>query len=118
MNYITKDKGIRLINKLLHEQVRDFNSYNKIIKEKLNIKVNIPIYIDKTLILLPIKRYNSYDCIWINYLMINSLMELETKTIIKFKNGEIKAFNIKKKKLDRIINNANVIISYFEKMNA
>jgi hypothetical protein len=67
MNYISKVEGIRFINKELKKYVREFHSYNKIIKELLNIKTNIPIYVNHDLILLPIKRYNSYDCFWINY---------------------------------------------------
>ena len=106
-----------MINKLLHEQVRDFASYNKIIKEKLNISTNIPIYINKNLTFLPIKRYNAFDCIWLVYNNIDSYIEGENKTIIKFKDGKIKAFDIKKKKLDRIIRQAIIVISYFQKIN-
>ena len=94
MNYITKIEGIRYINKLLHEKIRDFSSYNKIIKDKFNICCNIPIYIDENIILLPLKRFNSYDCIWINYVNIKSYISLENKVMIKFKDDTIKTFEI------------------------
>ena len=114
MNYITKAEGIRYINKLLHEKIRDFYSYNKIIKEKFNILCNIPIYIDKDNIFLPIKRFSSYDCIWINYINIKSYVSLNNKVMIKFMDDTIKTFDIGIKKLERIINNADKIRQFFE----
>jgi len=116
MNFITKVEGIRYINKLLHEKIRDFSSYNKIVRDKFNIYANVPIYIDDKIVLLPIKRFNSYDCVWINYINIENYIETENKIIIKFKDGERKAFDINVKKLERIIKNALIIIDYFKKM--
>lgn len=113
MNYILKVDGIRLINKMLNKKIRDFYSYNKIIKKELNIKTNIPIYIDKFNVFLPIKTYKAYDCVWINYYSISDIIDNFNQTIIKFKNGEVKTFNIKLNKLNRIIKNALVIINYF-----
>lgn len=115
MNYLTKDEGIRIINKLLNERVRDFYSYNKIIKEKLSITRNIPIYISDDIVLLPIKRYNDFDCMWINYKRIDTFLSYDGKTIIKFIDKSVKTFEISQKKLERIIKNAIIIIDYFHK---
>jgi len=113
MNYLLKIDGIRVINKMLNKKIRDFYVYNKLIKKEVGIKTNIPIYIDNSIVFLPIKTYKAYDCIWINYLEIESLIDYYDDTMIKFKNGEIKTFNIKFDKLNRIINSAIIIIKYF-----
>ncbi|MBP5444799.1 MAG: competence protein ComK [Acholeplasmatales bacterium] len=117
MNYITKIEGIRFINKLLHEKIRDFKSYNKIVKEKFKIYTNVPIFIDESIILLPIKRFNSYDCIWINYVEIKTFISSGSKTLIKFNDGSIKAFDVPIKKLERIIQNALIIKEYFKNLS-
>lgn len=114
MNYITKAEGIRYINKLLHKKIRDFYSYNKIIKEKLDINCNIPIYIDKDIILLPIKRFNSYDCVWINYVNIKAYISMNNKVMIRFMDDTIKTFDVSINKLERIMNDANKIRQFFE----
>lgn len=117
MNYIEKIDGIRVINKMLNIRIRDFYTYNKLIKKVLNIKTNIPVFINNSIVLLPIKTYKAYDCIWINYIEIDEVIDNYEKTIIKFKNGIVKAFDIKLSKLKRIINNAKTIISYFNNLD-
>ena len=109
-------EGIKYLNSLLHKKVRDFYSYNKIISDTLNIKTNIPIYIDINTIFLPIKSYKSYDCIWLNYKEIDSIIDKKSTVLIKFKNKEIREFDISYNKLKRIIKNANILINYFEKI--
>jgi len=116
MNYITKVEGIRYINKLLNEKIRDFYSYNKIIRNKFNICSNIPIYVSKDIILLPIKRFSSYDCMWINYVNIKTYIPLNNKVMIRFMDDTIKSFDITIKKLERIMNNAIIIRQFFEKI--
>ena len=116
MNYILKDKGIKFINELLNLKIRDFYSYNRIISELLKIKTNIPVFISSNMVLLPIKAYKSYDCVWINYPEIKEIIDNRTKVLIKFKNSEIKEFDISFKKLNRIIKNADIIITYFKKI--
>lgn len=116
MNYITKNDGIRIINKMLNGKIRDFYSYNKLVKKILDIKTNIPIYIDKNTLLLPIKTYKAYDCIWINYFNVLEVVDLPNKTLIKFKNEEIKAFEIDMKKYNRIVNNAIKVLNYFSNL--
>ena len=115
-NYILKIEGIKYLNSLLHKKVRDFYSYNKIVSSILNIKTNIPIYIDSPTIFLPIKSYKAYDCIWLNYKEITSIIDKNKAVLIKFKNKEIKEFDISYNKLKRIIKNANILINYFEKI--
>ncbi len=115
-NYILKEEGIKFINGLLHKKIRDFYSYNKLISEILGIKTNIPIYIDRTTIFLPIKSYKAYDCIWLNYKNISEIISVNNSVIIKFFSGEIKSFQISYNKLKRIIKNALIIIDYFEKI--
>ena len=92
MNYIEKIDGIRVINKMLNIRIRDFYNYNKLIKKVLNIKTNIPIFINNNVVLLPIKTYKAYDCIWINYIEIDEVIDNYEKTIIKFKNGYVPYF--------------------------
>lgn len=115
-NYILKIEGIKYLNSLLNQKIRDFYSYNKIISKILSIKTNIPIYIDRTIIFLPIKSYKSYDCIWLNYKEIKSIIDKSNSVLIRFNNGEIKEFEISYNKLNRIIKNAIKIIDYFEKI--
>ena len=116
MNYIEKELGIKYLNDLLKLKVRDFYSYNKIISEILKIRKNIPIYITSDIIFLPIKSYKSYDCIWINYRMINSIIDNKKTVLIKFINGEIREFNVSYNKLNRIIKDTETIITYFKKI--
>ena len=115
-NYILKEEGIKFINDLLHLKIRDFYIYNKLISNILKIKTNIPIYVDKYIVFLPIKSYKAYDCIWISYKNIKEVIDNKNSVIIKFLNGEIKSFDINFNKLNRIIKNANIIINYFEKI--
>lgn len=115
-NYILKDEGIKFINHLLNIRLRDFYSYNKIVKKLLNIKTNIPIYIDSNIIFLPIKSYKAYDCIWLNYKEIKSVVDKNKTCIIKFNDGEIKEFEVSYNKLKRIIKNAKILINYFVKI--
>lgn len=116
MNYIEKELGIKYLNDLLKLKIRDFYSYNKLISDVLKIKTNIPIYIDRNIIFLPIKSYKAYDCIWINYKRIKEIIDNKKSVIIKFINGEIKEFDISFNKLNRIINDAKIIITYFKKI--
>ncbi len=116
MNYIKKELGIKYLNDLLKLKIRDFYSYNKLISDVLKIKTNIPIYIDRNIIFLPIKSYKAYDCIWINYTRIKEIIDNKKSVIIKFINGEIKEFGISFNKLNRIINDAKIIITYFKKI--
>lgn len=115
-NYILKIEGIKYLNSLLNKKVRDFYSYNKIINKILNIKTNIPIFIDKNTIFLPIKSYKAYDCIWLNYREIKTIIGKSKTVLIKFNNDEIKEFEVSINKLNRIIKNAIKIIDYFEKI--
>ncbi len=116
MNYILKDLGIKYLNDLLKYKIRDFYSYNKLISECLNIKTNIPVFVDINTIYLPIKSYKAYDCIWINYRMIKDIIDNKNSIIIKFFNGEIKEFKISFNKMKRILKNTKTIISYFKKI--
>jgi len=116
MNYIEKELGIKYLNDLLKLKIRDFYSYNKLISKILKIKTNIPIYVDSNIIYLPIKSYKAYDCIWINYKRIKEIIDNKKSVIIKFINGEIKEFDISFNKLNRIINDAKIIITYFKKI--
>ena len=116
MNYVTKEKGIKYINSLLHLKIRDFYSYNKIISNILKIKTNIPLFIDFKTIFLPIKSYKAYDCIWLNYYEIKEIIDSKNNCLIKFNNGEITSFEVRYNKLKRIIKNAEIIISYFKKI--
>ena len=116
MNYIEKELGIKYLNDLLKLKIRDFYSYNKLISDVLKIKTNIPIYIDRNIIFLPIKSYKAYDCIWINYKRIKEIIDNKKSVIIKFINGEIKEFDISFNKMNRIINDAKIIITYFKKI--
>ena len=116
MNYIEKELGIKYLNDLLKLKIRDFYSYNKLISAVLKIKTNIPIYIDRNIIFLPIKSYKAYDCIWINYKRIKEIIDNKKSVIIKFINGEIKEFDISFNKINRIINDAKIIITYFKKI--
>lgn len=113
MNYILKNEGIRVINKMLNKRIRDFYVYNRLIKKYLKIKTNIPIFINESIILLPIKSYKHYDCIWINYFEIKDIIDKNKNVIIRFKNGEVKVFDIGFNKLNRIIKNALIIKEYF-----
>jgi len=113
MNYILKHDGIRIINKMLNKRIRDFYVYNRLIKKHFNIKTNIPIFISNDVLLLPTKSYKAYDCIWVNYYEIKDMLKDEKKTIIRFKNGEVKVFDIKIGKLKRIIRDALIIKEYF-----
>ena len=115
-NYLTKHDGIKEINKLLNKEIRDFYVYNYLVKRILNIKTNIPIYINKKMVLLPIKSYKAYDCIWLNYNAIKRVFEFNKKVSITFLDGEIKTFDISLKKLKRIINNALKIMEYFRNL--
>lgn len=115
-NYILKDEGIKYLNSLLNLKIRDFYSYNKIVSKLLKIKTNIPIYIDSNTIFLPIKAYKAYDCIWLNYKEIDSIIDKKKTVLIKFKNKEIKEFEISLFKLKRIIKNAQILINYFVKI--
>ena len=116
MNYIEKELGIKYLNELLRLKVRDFYSYNKIISSLLKIGKNIPIFITFDIIFLPIKSYKAYDCIWINYRMINSIINKNKTVLIKFSNGEIREFQVSYNKLNRIIKDAEIIITYFKKI--
>lgn len=116
MNYIKKELGIKYLNDLLKLKIRDFYSYNKLISDVLKIKTNIPIYIDRNIIFLPVKSYKAYDCIWINYKRIKEIIDNKKSVIIKFINGEIKEFDISFNKMNRIINDAKIIITYFKKI--
>lgn len=115
-NYILKIEGIKYLNSLLNKKVRDFYSYNKIINKILNIKTNIPIFIDRNTIFLPIKSYKAYDCIWLNYREIKTIIGKSKTVLIRFNNDEIKEFEVSINKLNRIIKNAIKIIDYFEKI--
>ena len=116
MNYIEKELGIKYLNELLRLKVRDFYSYNKIIASLLKIERNIPIFITFDIIFLPIKSYKAYDCIWINYKEIKSIIDMEKRVLIKFINGEVKEFSISYNKLKRIIKDAEIITTYFKKI--
>ena len=115
-NYILKIEGIKYLNSLLNKKVRDFYSYNKIINKILNIKTNIPIFIDRNTVFLPIKSYKAYDCIWLNYREIKTIIGKSKTVLIRFNNDEIKEFEVSINKLNRIIKNAIKMIDYFEKI--
>lgn len=117
MNYIKKDLGIRYINNMLNKKIRDFYTYNKLINKELGIKSNIPIYIDSKCLLLPIKTFKAFDCIWINYYEIVSYNKHDNDTIIVFRNNEVSSFDIRYGKMKRIVSDGLKIIEYFKNMD-
>lgn len=115
-NYLTKTDGIKTINKMLNKEIRDFYTYNKLVRKLLDIKTNIPIYINKKMVLLPTKSYKSYDCVWLNYYAIKDIISNDNRLSIMFKNGEVMFIKISINRLNRIINNALKIIEYFRNL--
>lgn len=115
MNYIKKaDVGKKYINKLCLKSLTTYEAYIKGVKSSLNIKTNIPVYINKKIILFPICNIRNYDCIWINYTNIKAAYNDENKTVIIFKNGERIKINVKTRKFMKLIENVHKIISYKE----
>lgn len=116
MNYIKKDLGIMYINKLLSTYIRDFYTYNKLIKKKLGICRNIPIFINMNMILFPTKAYKAYDCIWVNYNEIKTYSSHGKMVVIIFNNGEIMEFDLSINKMKIILKKVEIIRNYFKSL--
>lgn len=75
----------------------------------LNCSYKVPILIEESsaLIFFPIKSSLDKDCCWINSNSIYNIEKIGEKSIVTFKNGRKKLFNISKYSLENQIYKSN-----------
>lgn len=82
------------IEKLCNKFLFSYNGYKKALKLKLNLKSLQPLYLNKNLILIPIKNIKDYDNLFINFKAITSIIKINSEnTKLIFDTGEFLNIN-------------------------
>lgn len=82
------------IEKLCNKFLFSYNGYKKALKMKLNLKSLQPLYLNKNLILIPIKNIKDYDNLFINFKAITSIIKINSEnTKLIFDTGEFLNIN-------------------------
>lgn len=80
-------------------------TYNKSVKYLSKYKYNLPLVLNKNLILVPSKAIKEYDCLWINYQQViafkDNYIYFESGNMINFNNTN-KYWNNQVKKISEI----------------
>lgn len=85
-----KERSLYITNYICSLKLTSIESYNSGIKNIFNFKYNIPIYLNKSLILIPSRSIKHYDNVWINYSEVLKVkLSKENFIIITFKDGTI-----------------------------
>lgn len=103
------------IEKLCNKFLFSYNGYKKALKLKLNLKSLQPLYLNKNLILIPIKNIKDYHNLFINFKAITSIIKIDnSNTKLFFNTGEtliinknINFFYDKEKEINKIENYLN-----------
>ena len=103
------------IEKLCNKFLFSYNGYKKALKLKLNLKSLQPLYLNKNLILIPIKNIKDYHNLFINFKAITSIIKIDnSNTKLFFNTGEtliinknINFFYDKEKEITKIENYLN-----------
>lgn len=81
-------------------------------KKKLQVKVRIPIYINKEILLIPTKSPKNYDCIWLNYFNIVKVIKKNHYCEVVFSNLQTLTLKESYSKIMKSLKVANLISNY------
>ena len=123
MNYVIDNHSLlyvdgvlidKTINKYLSSlsipHFKNIKSMRDTVKENLNIKRNIPLYISKDILLVPIKTYNiTY---YINFSNVKETITKESITTFIFYDKSYINLNISKCIIERILKNTEKVYDY------
>lgn len=87
----------KFLNELCIENLSTFDGRINAVRIKHNIKSLVPLYVSNECLLIPTSSIRNYECVWINYYMIQSYDGNE----IKMLDGSI--IEVKKRVTDRQI---------------
>lgn len=91
----SKDSNLSIIKKICLDNLFTYDGYLKAINKIFNKKHNIPVYVNKKNLFIPLKRVRDYDNIWINYASILTYKSYDKKTLIIFNDYEKMIINLK-----------------------
>lgn len=87
----------KFLNELCIENLSTFDGRINAVRIKHNIKSLVPLYVSNECLLIPTSSIRNYECVWINYYMIQSCDGNE----IKMLDGSI--IEVKERVMDRQI---------------
>ncbi len=100
------------INYLLKINLISLKTYTKYIKENTELKYNLPIYLNKSLLLFECKTSNLDEKIYLNFFSIIGISEKDNKTQVVFNNGDYFFIDISLDKVKKQMSKCNKIIEY------
>ena len=123
MNYVIDNRSLlyvdgilidKTINKYLFDlsipHFKNIKSMRDTVRENLNIKRNIPLYISKDVLIVPIKTKNiTY---YINFSNVKETITKESITTFIFYDKSYINLNISKRIIERIIKNIEKVYDY------
>ena len=123
MNYVIDNRSLlyvdgvlidKTINKYLSDlsipHFKNIKSMRDTVRENLNIKRNIPLYISKDILLVPVKTNNiTY---YINFSNVKETITKESITTFIFCDKSYINLNISKRIIERILKNTEKVYDY------
>lgn len=108
----SKLNNLSIIKRLCLQNLFTYEGYLKAATKIFNVKHNIPVYINKDNLFIPIKRVRDYDNIWINYQMVVTYYKTQDKTTVVFNDYEKIIINLKYNLFHKRVELLNHIIKY------
>lgn len=98
------------LHNILNHHFRTLKTIRKIIGENLNIKRNIPLFLNDDCLLIPL-HFSGYQ-LYLNFMAINKIISEGKTTIILFKDGSLLNLSISRYKSDVMMKNAEKVRDY------
>ncbi|NLN50641.1 MAG: hypothetical protein GX149_03335 [Acholeplasmataceae bacterium] len=114
---LARKPNLSIVKSLCEKELFSYESRLKLTKERLNIKIKIPIYINPKTLLFPIKSPKRYDNYWLNYFEIFSYEAFFEKTIILFYSLDEVIVNLSFKSFKKLYDKAKKLANYFQTLN-
>lgn len=110
--HLVEDSFSKYLSNLASDNFKSVLFIRKSAKKILNIERNIPLYINKNTLLLPISGLKNNNPLMINYYGISNYFLRKNGIYIIFKNTSTVLVNISKYRFERLMKNAEIINDY------
>lgn len=109
---IYNKSSFSVVKKLCKDNLIDYYSYIKILKNKIEFKYNLAIYLNPNLILFNIYSIRNKNNIWINYKELIGCYNENDYFVFLFNNDIRLNIKISLNKIQRLLNICELIINY------